>query len=437
MTPQVARRRRAALPVALAALVGLAIVTSTNVPASPAGSSQPPLTVVLPAPVAQAPPAAEPAEPPVEDAEPAAAELPEATPVADPPVADPPATDPPAADDDESAPDETAGEETPPAQDPDPAPPVEHVFLIALGGADVNALAGDETAAPYLAGTLAKSGTLLSDYRTIARGGLANRIALISGQGPTTQTLSDCTTYADVEPADALADGQAGGDGCVYGVGTGHLGDQLRALKRTWKAYVEPAAADAAATCDAGADTTRRNPFLWFRGTVEADDCDARNVPLAQLEKDLRDAETTPALSWIASDAQQGSADADRFLERVVPQIQSSLAYAGGGLIAIVGDQPPSPAPPPETPTPSTLAPTTYANVGDAVAAGAGVPVGALLISASTPSGKVDATPANAFTLLRTLQWIYGVDPLGYAAADGVAPLSDDLALSAALLPRE
>ncbi|MDW5594885.1 hypothetical protein VSS74_11080 [Conexibacter stalactiti] len=76
---------------------------------------------------------------------------------------------------------------------------------------------------------------------------------------------------------------------------------------------------------------------------------------------------------------------------------------------------------------PRALGPARYPNVGDAAAAGAGTPVGALLISSYTPSGRVDTTPANAFTLLRTLQEIYGVDPLGYAAADGIAPLSDDL----------
>jgi hypothetical protein len=71
--------------------------------------------------------------------------------------------------------------------------------------------------------------------------------------------------------------------------------------------------------------------------------------------------------------------------------------------------------------------PTSYANVGDAVAAGAGVPVGALLISPYTPSGRVDRTPSSAFTMLRTLQQIFGVDPLGYAAARGVEPLPDRL----------
>ena len=515
------RRRRAALPVALATLVGLVVVTGSNVPASLAGPGQSPFTVVLPPQVAaqvvaQAPPPAEPA--PLEDTY-------EEPPLDEAPLADTAVEETPAA----TAETPSEDDETPPPEDPAPVDqpeesPIRHVFMIVLGSTDVAALAKDETAAPYLAGTLAKSGTLLSDYRTVARGALANRIALVSGQGPTQQTLADCTTFADVRPADALPDGQTGGDGCVYGYETGTLGDQLRALERTWRTYMEPAVDTA---CRTDAETTRRNPFLWFRGTFEADDCDERNAPLSQLERDLRDSETTPALSYIASDAQQGSAEADAFLERVVPGILNSLAYANGGLIVITSDQPPAaapaptppaattpttpttPIPPPPAPTPvepppattpveppattptepplttpttpttpveppvttpttpeppptpttpttpqvapststtpaagasgplartaadtapdagtptpveSAPGPSTYANVGDAVAAGAGIPVGALLISPYTPSGRVDRTPASAFTLLRTLSEIFGVDPLGYAAARG------------------
>lgn len=462
----IARRRRAALPIALASLVGLVAATATSVPTSLAGSSQPPYTVVVPArdadASAQAAPAAEPVEPPAE--EPLA-------PVAEAPVVPPPVTATPAAADGPAT-DGADDEDEQPARDPEAAP-IRHVFLIALAGADLNALVRDEAAAPYLAGTLADEGTRLSGYRTIARGGFADRIALVSGQSPTAQTVDGCMTDGGTVPADGAAspaeppaDARRGVEDCVFDAKTKHVGDQLRAQKQTWKAYVEPAAdaartstaerdssatasgadvagpgpsARAAAACDVGADTTRRNPFLWFRGTVERDDCDARNVPLTQLRKDLRAAKTTPALAWIASDAQQGSADADRFLERVVPLIQASPAYAdGSGLIVIVGDQPPAspetPAPPADT-TPAAPADATPSPPADASPTPPvdpapspdegrdGVRVGALLVSPRTPSGKVDATRADAFTLLRTLQTIFELDPLGGDDATEARPL--------------
>ncbi|ADB53186.1 alkaline phosphatase family protein [Conexibacter woesei] len=475
------RRRRAALPVALAALVGLAVVTSTSVPASLAGVGQPRFTVVLPpaapAQVAQADtPADDPAplddsgddELPLDEPAPVAEEP---APVADEPAAEKPAAEPPAED--------PAPEEPPAGEEPEPSP-IQHVFLVVLGSTDVATLAQDREAAPYLAGTLTPSGTLLTDYRAVARGGLANAIALVSGQGPTAQTLADCTAHGDVRPADPLADGQTGGDGCVYGYETGTIGDQLRGLEKTWRAYVEPPAAatppaatpppaattspapaPAAATsstapppaattsapptstttpapapappqplgtalaCDpAATDATRRDPFLWFRGIAEADDCDERNVPLDRLARDLKDAETTPALSYLASDAQTGSAEADAFLERVVPQILNSPAYSAGGLVVITSAQAPQPA---QTAAKPCCGPAAYPNAGDAAQAGASERVGALLVSPFTPAGRVDRTPANHFSLLRTLSEIYGVDPLGYAATDAVRPLPDRL----------
>jgi hypothetical protein len=567
------RRRRAALPVALATLVGMVVVTGTNVPASLAGFSPPPFTVVLPPQVAQlvaqAPPAASP--PPASD---------DAAPVDDAPVDDAPPdsapSDTPVGDsggtggDGSDANDQSTDDsgKQAPSDDGSDESPIRHVFLIVLGSTDVTALADDPAAAPYLAQTLKPSGTLLSDFTTVARGSLANRIAMVSGQGPTQQTLDDCTTYGDVTPANALPDGQTGGDGCVYGYESGTVGDQLRGLERSWKAYIEPASpTDSTTGCRADASTTRRNPFLWFRGELEAPDCDKQNVGLDQLGRDLKDEETTPALAYIASDAQLGSADADAFLRRVVPDVLNSLAFANGGLVVITSDQPtasaqgtappadgtgttpgatttapdgttttlapdntattpgatstvagllaplatapdastdpgqtwtagdgtsgdgtspgdtattptdttttpappadtttdtappsdtttttapPSdttqappadttPTPPATTPTAPTDAPpsgarrapkpklapgpTSYANVGDALAAGGGQRVGALLISPSTPSGSVDRTPANAFTLLATLEHVFGTDPLGYAGARGVEPL--------------
>lgn len=71
--------------------------------------------------------------------------------------------------------------------------------------------------------------------------------------------------------------------------------------------------------------------------------------------------------------------------------------------------------------------PTRYPNVGGALANGGGQRVGALLISPFTPSGRVDATPANAFTLLRTIEQIFGADPLGYAGDADVRPLPEEL----------
>lgn len=517
-----ARRRRAAAPIAMAALVGLFVTAGGGASASLAGLSQAPFTIVLP-PVAQL------AETPPTPAPHPAADAPLDEPADEAPAEEPAADEPAASDEPATDPGDDGTDD--PATDPGTTAKYKHVFLIVLASTDLTALARDATAAPYLAGTLAKSGTLLTGHRAVARGALANRIALVSGQGPTPQTLADCTAPAPVAPADALPDGQTGGDGCTYGFETGTLADQLTGAGRSWRAYVEErhpehpqgalddtppegaGAGSGAAGCSAGAVPSRRNPFLWFQGLREARDCAQRNASLDQLARDLRDPDTTPALAFVTSDAQAGSVDADAFLERVVPQIQNSLAYADGGLIVVTSDQPPAPAQPapadptpaepdptqpipadpsptqpapagpsPAQPTPAQPAPAgptaaapptttatqpstatqpdpapvlttvaparaattapanpkatttaaspwpiSYPNVGDAAAAGAGATVGALLISASTPAGRTDATPSSHFTLLRTIEEQLGLDPLGYAGAAWARALPDAL----------
>jgi hypothetical protein len=164
-----------------------------------------------------------------------------------------------------------------------------------------------------------------------------------------------------------------------------------------------------------------------------------------------------------------------------VPKILASKGYADGGLIAITSDGAPAPAattppaPTPTTPPATTTAPApgppatttttttpapsttpttettpttgavtdvrasaagapapccnlkTFPNVGDAGAAGAGRTIGALLISKSVHAGRTSATPANPFTLLRTLEDLFQLQPLGYAAAASAKPLPQQI----------
>jgi phosphatidylinositol-3-phosphatase len=550
--PGLERRRRAAMPVALATLVALVVVAGTRAPETFAGGLMSGLTVVLPA-VAPAPPpdtgTADVTEPPA-DVPTFNAQEP-STPPATPPGDT--TTDP--------------GTDTTPSP-PDTTPPIDHVYVVMLAQTDVAALARDAASAPYLAGTLAKKGTLLTGYQTIAQGELANEVALLSGQGPTRQSLADCPTYADVTPDQLGADSQQLGDGCVFPPEAGTIADELHGAGKTWRAYVEDETAGGAPGCRrpalGGPDTlrdprpgdayaTRRNPFVYFHSLTDGSDCAKDDAGLDRLDADLALGSKAPALSYIAPNlchdgrvtpcapgAPAGAAAADAFLKTVVPKILASKAYADGGLVVITSDgapvpvapAPAAPAPPPATTTPTvptttqttptTPAPptattptttsttptnpsaspttalaaspaavaaraaavdrsaapgrhraslaappaavaaraaavgrraahghhrvrhahaagagapccglTTFPNVGDAAAAGAGQRIGALLISDSVAAGKATATPANPFTLLRTLEDLFQLQPLGYAGASGVTALPQQVLPSA------
>ena len=79
-------------------------------------------------------------------------------------------------------------------------PPVKHVFVIMLSEEPYASVFGPTAGAPYLSQTLEHKGELLVRYYAVAHEQLANGIGLISGQGPTAETASNCPTYSDIAP---------------------------------------------------------------------------------------------------------------------------------------------------------------------------------------------------------------------------------------------
>jgi len=336
-------------------------------------------------------------------------------------------------------------------------PPIKHVFLIVLDDQGEGAAFGASAPDTYLARTLHGQGELLRDYYAVAGSALANEIALVSGQGASPQTLEDCPLYEPFATAAAGADGLRSGSGCVYPPGVQTLPGELAQAHSSWRAYIgglEDAPAGASASCrrpvlgaadpygapQPGAPyVTWLNPFVYFSALIESGECERQDVAFAKLEGDLRSAASTPALSYIAPDlcedgapgacapgAPSGLAAIDPFLERVVPMIERSPAYGEGGLIAITFDHAPSSGPEADTSgccttTPSaTSAPGASGTSGSSGAEGGGK-VGLLLISRYVKPGSENAIGSyNHYSLLLSIERLFGLQPLGYAAQPGL-----------------
>jgi hypothetical protein len=248
------------------------------------------------------------------------------------------------------------------------------VFLIVLSEQAYNETFSAASSQRYFNKTLTDQGELLTNYYAVAGGPLANEIAMISGQGPTQQTVADCPLYSKLAPAGRGSRGQVIGQGCVYPSWTKTLPAQLVAAHRSWKAYVEGLGEDRgeAAPCahprigahDATAPATDRpyatwtNPFVYFGSLTAGSGCRHEDVGLAQLKLDLSSARTTPSFSYIAPspcddgasrpcahDAPAGLGPAERFLSSTLAEIKASPAYRAGGLIAITFDEAPQTGP--------------------------------------------------------------------------------------------
>ncbi len=337
---------------------------------------------------------------------------------------------------------------------PEPAkklPPIKHVFVIMLSDQPYASVFGPSSGAPYLSGTLEHRGTLLVRYDAVAHEELADEIALLSGQGPTAETAANCPSYSNIVPTGTGADEQVLGSGCVYPPATHTLPGQLTESHLAWRAYVEgmgeagaaaPSACShpavgapdptAAQTASTGPYATFRNPFVYFQAIAGSPACGAEDVGLSHLKGDLASSARTANLTYIVPDrchdanptpcttgAPAGLAPANGFLKEVVPEILASRAYKQNGLLVITVDEAPSSGELADSsgccgqPSfPNT--PPTGASVG--LRPQGGGTVGALLLSPYLKGATTSQEPYNHFSLLRTIEDLFGLKHLGYAA---------------------
>jgi hypothetical protein len=344
-------------------------------------------------------------------------------------------------------------EPAPEAPEPDPVPEffeeeellplVEHVFLIVLGENGFEEAFGEGSSAPYLAKTLTAKGELLTNYYAVTKGDLANQIALLSGQGPTAETAVGCPNYTDVVPGTASVTGQVEGSGCVYPASTPTLPGQLTEKNLKWKAYVE----DRASPCLS--EEGSRDPLVYFHSLTDVPECTQNDVSLEQLAPDLKTATKTPALSYIVPNTchaggelacepgqPAGSLAVEEFLLRIVPALEASPAYKEGGLIAITSAQARQTGPTPDlsscciSPAYPNLPPeaVSEAVVGPVKPSGGGGRVGLLLLSPFVAAGTVNESGYfNHFSLLLSIEELFELEPLGYAAEEALIPFDSSV----------
>ncbi|MGN6216993.1 MAG: alkaline phosphatase family protein, partial [Solirubrobacterales bacterium] len=291
------------------------------------------------------------------------------------------------------------------------AGPVKHVFLISLASPGYEAAFGTASQMPYLSATLRPQGVLLTNYSLLSEAALPNGIATVSGQKPTAATSAECPDY----------------EKCVFPVETLTLADQLGSARFRWRAYLEgmtdPATGQpdncvhpepgAAETPSLGGYAPQLNPFVYFHSLLDLGDCASNDVPAPELAKDLKTVDSTANFSYISPDlcdagflaqcpegTPAGAAAADAYLAKVVPEVLASPAYKRDGLLIVAfgAADPTPPAEPAAAPAPNPLK------------------TGALLVSPLLIPNSTDGAHYNPYSLLRSTEELFGLEPLGAAA---------------------
>jgi hypothetical protein len=218
----------------------------------------------------------------------------------------------------------------------------------------------------------------------------------------------------------------------------------------------------------------RHDPFVYFHDIIDSAECASHVVNLRELSTDLRTAATTPNFAFITpnlcNDGHDGDgtgaagkgcvngqpgglSSADAFLRSWVPQILQSPAYQEDGLLIVTFDEgnyrtvsSTAPATGQKTvnitflgeacchqPLGPNITPTTVRNlvntpqlVENVMYQGyGGDQIGALLLSRLIEPGSSSSIPYNHYSLLRSLEDIFHLKHLGYAAdnpATGYTP---------------
>jgi len=324
-------------------------------------------------------------------------------------------------------------------------PPIGHVFVINIENKGYDETWGRGSAAPYLARTLRAKGALLNQYYATAHNSLPNYLAQISGQAPNLPTQADCQTFSAFTTTGPDQDGQAVGSGCVYPATVPTLPRQLTDAGLQWRGYMQGMSRACQHPRIGSSDPTqhatkrhsyavRHNPFMYFSSIIgHVRYCKSHVRSLAALTKDLKHTNTTRNLSYITPDLCRDGHDApcangrpgglvevNRFLKKWAPRILSSPAFKKDGVLIITADESDGPASDSDACCGELPGPNALLGTGPGIAGPGGGKTGALVISRWTQHGSWSTTPYNHYSLLASLEEIFGLPKLGMANQSGL-----------------
>ncbi len=237
--------------------------------------------------------------------------------------------------------------------------------------------------APYL-NALARRSASADNYYAITHPSLPNYLALTSGS-----TL-----------------GFSGSDCGDCSVSHRNLVDELDAAKISWKMYAEDMPSACSTQVTAGAYVRRHVPFLYYRDVAANPKRCRYIVPATDLTRDLAD-HALPRFVWLVPNICHdmhscGVYTGDVYLRSIVPRLLSELGTSG--LLFITFDE------------------------GDTGRGCCGVAKGGhiatVIAGPGARAGVSSMRPYDHYSLLRTIEDLWGLPRLGNAALPSTQPMT-------------
>jgi len=266
-------------------------------------------------------------------------------------------------------------------------PQLDHIFTIVMENHNYASILGNTAQAPYT-NSLINEYSAAANYAGVAHPSLPNYLALTGGS--TFGVTTDCTD-------------------CF--VTATSIADRITASGRTWKSY-EESMPTPCFVGDAYPYAQKHDPFIYFNDIRTSAECN-NIVPFGALASDLASASTTPNYAFITPNLCNDTHDCpvatgDHWLSQNVPAILQSPAFTQQKSVLFI----------------------TY----DEDENGANQVLTLVITNSAVnvPTGYRSGVAYNHYSLLKTVEWAWGLAPLtandaaAAAMADffGAAPLS-------------
>jgi phosphatidylinositol-3-phosphatase len=255
--------------------------------------------------------------------------------------------------------------------------------VIVLENHEYDAITG-RPSAPYI-NALAAEGGVAANYHAVTHPSLPNYLALTGG-----------STF-----------GFDGSDCMTCSISHRNLIDELEAAGISWKAYMQDLPAVCSFAASSGGYVRRHDPFMYYRDIADNPSRCRHIVPATELSRDLAH-HALPRFVWLSPNICEdmhscSTYTGDLYLRSIIPRLLSELGTSG--ILFLTWDEG-----------------TTNSNCCRVAKGGH---ILTLIAGPGARAGGRSTVPYDHYSMLRTIEDLWKLPRLGYAACSCTRAMTD------------